>query len=336
MKTSTFLIALCLFITPCHAAIFEMGTYQDKTGVITVMQGGNSVDPYFANKALLIAHDGGLDITKAGKRWITWAIAHQQDNGLFSRYCRKSAGAAWQHCQDADADDALLALWLKLLYTLSPSSGMPAEWKASAAKAETQLQSLLDTETGIYHVSKTLPVGLLMDNIEIYNALQSVSQQMKRMGKEKKSANIGQKASALKQAIYKNFWQADNQRFRITTQLRDANDFYPDKVAQIFPLLYALPIPNNRTPAETFADWTKQYMSEWFHLIASDFPWGLVAVTATQVGDSNTAFCWQNKAASFRHGFNWNILEESTFQRITLYLKNNAPTATVACMEAPL
>jgi hypothetical protein len=329
----------CTFIfmalsLPCHANTLVLGTFQDETGAITVTHGGNSVDPYFATKALLLARDGGIDVNIVGRKWIEWAIKHQQENGLFSRYCRATAGAEWRHCEAADADDALLALWLELLYALAPNSGMPTSWKASAAKAEKQLALLYDTQTGLYHISEQLPASLLMDNVEIVAAFTSISKDMRRLNQKKAAAAMRKRADELARNIEKNFWQVEQKTYKITTQSRDKVDFYPDHVAQLFPLLYDLSVPSEFSSKAQFARWMKDHQSDWLDGISVDFPWGLVAVAATKFADGNTAFCWQSRAEPFRYSKNWNVLEEAALQRVQSYLKKHPPTVKSACMEA--
>ena len=330
-------ILCCVLITlmgfPCYAATIQLTGYQEENGAITVAQGGNHVDPYFATKALLLARDGGMDITSAAKKWIAWALVRQNENGLFARYCRSSAGAEWKTCEKADADDALLALWIELLYAVAPDSGMPTAWLRSAHKAQTQFASLYNKERGIYHISADLQAGLLMDNVEIYAALRSIGRDMKRLGYDKDASAMLNQSRKLRDGIYKQFWDENTKLYRITTQQREEQAFYPDIVAQLFPLLYHLPAPSHEEYKAQFQAWRQTHQDTWFEHIDDDYAWGLVAVTATQLGDSNTAFCWQNKAEPFRYSKNWNVLEEAALQRVQFHLKKHPPTVSVACME---
>src|SRR6266566_9058531 len=65
--------------------------YQTPDGAITVNEHGDFVDPYFANRALTLADESGIDIRVIAERWIPWLIAHQLSDGRFQRYC-KSGG----------------------------------------------------------------------------------------------------------------------------------------------------------------------------------------------------------------------------------------------------
>ena len=83
----------------------DLSGYQDAQGAITVHHQGDAVDPYFAMKALLVAHDAGLDMRATGQAWVNWLLPRQGPDGLFERYCKD--GSDWRACQEADADDAL-------------------------------------------------------------------------------------------------------------------------------------------------------------------------------------------------------------------------------------
>src|SRR5690606_2097993 len=102
-------------------------------------------------------------------------------NGLFNRYQLNSNGG-WDIIASADADDAMLAVWIELLYRVAPSKGMPASWKKSIAKAQSQLDALYNAKQGIYHISSSLPVGLLMDNVEISLAFKNIANDQRRLG----------------------------------------------------------------------------------------------------------------------------------------------------------
>ena len=212
------------------------------------------MDPYFALKALLTAQDAGLDIRGPALAWIKWLLPRQLPDGRFQRYCL-DAGETWQACKAADADDALLALWLQLLYRMVPGD-MPPAWIASAAKAEAQLARLYDQKLGIYAVSRRTPVGLV-------------------------------------------FWDKKHGRFRVSTQWHWRHDFYPDAVAQTYPWLLALPTPNDRQGAWT--DWKRRHGEEWIERRRDPHPWGLVALTAKELGDDDTAACWMAKSTPFRY-----------------------------------
>src|SRR6185312_5941590 len=186
------LISLLFFMTAavCAAAsaqVFDPSGYQQPDGAITLHYHGDYVEPYFATKALLLAQDAGLDVREPVQKWIHWLLPRQEKNGSFGRYCRKP-DQDWKLCSPADADDSSLALWLQLLYTHAPDSGIPIEWQASVDRARAGLDALRNSRLGVYHVSRQNHVALLMDNVEVYSALVAIAESQQRFGQTGEAA----------------------------------------------------------------------------------------------------------------------------------------------------
>jgi hypothetical protein len=321
-------IPVCLLLlaaVPARSHELVPEHYQRASGAIVLETDGNFVDPYFALKALLTAQDGGLNIRGPALAWIEWLLPRQLPDGRFQRYCR-DVSETWRSCKAADADDALLALWVQLLYRMSPDE-IPSAWHASVTKAEEQLAWLYDHKLGIYAVSRKTPVGLFMDNVEIYAALKDVAVSQKRLGEQLAAQQTQARAQALANSIVRVFWDKKHGRFRVSTQRNWRRDFYPDVVAQTYPWLLDLPTPNDRNVA--WSDWKRRYGSEWIERKRDPHPWGLVALTAMELGDKDTAACWMVKAAPFRYSVDWNVLEEAAYQ--ALEAKLPAETGPLKC-----
>ena len=305
-------IASAIGAGAAFAQDLDLSGYQEDNGAVTTMFHGDVIDPYFATKALLLAQDGELDSKKQSEQWVKWAIHAQRGDGLFNRYARDVAIGDWKVVDTADADDAMQAIWLELLYRLTPKSGMSPQWQDSAARAEKRLDELFSESEGVYHISVTLPVGLLMDNMEIYSAFKDIAKQCKRLGLVEKEKSYEQKAQNLRDTIHKIFGH-ENGIFTVSTQERDKEEFYPDRVAQIFPVLYGL---QTDTSKQVYENWLKANGKEWIAQRTHDFAWGLVAITALDMGDADSASCWQNRAEPMRFSGHWNILEEVSLQSV--------------------
>lgn len=313
------LLLLLLHPVVATAKTLDLAGYQDKNGAITVKYQGDKVDPYFAILSLLISQKGKMDITKPAMAWVKWAINIQRPDGLFERYETDGAGG-WKKYAVADADDAVLALWLELLYVLSPSSGLPKTWADSATKAEAQLDKLYNPQQGIYYISQTLPVGLFMDNIEIYDAYKSIAQQQRRMGLWFLSIVPEYKAARLKRGILTVFKPPPTDMFLVSTQGANTNSFYPDHVAQIFPLLYGL--ESGTDTQQKYQQWIKANGKEWFKQGIDDYPWGLVAILSLNMNDTDSASCWLQNSEPMRYSKHWNVLEEAASQQVKWRLSN--------------
>ena len=270
----TFFLLVCTTgMAHAFTASFVAGAYQDSDGAITVNAHGDFVDPYFANRALTLADESGLDVRASVARWIPWAMAHQLPDGRFQRYC-KSESAAWSACQSSDADDAGLALWLELLFRMAPKSGLPPNWKSSAARANRYLENLHDNGTGLYFVSLELRVSLLMDNVEVYHLFRVMAAANRRFGRPDLGDSYQRKANRLAQAIAGRLWVPAKHEFLISTQNSShqnsaaqnfatqspaARAFYPDDVAQVYPWLFNMPTPAGNAKA-ALRRWLKSYL----------------------------------------------------------------------------
>jgi hypothetical protein len=308
------ILGLCSFVWATHAlAGLQLDCYQSADKALTVHAGGHFVDPYFANRALITAHQLGLDIQPVARQWIEWALAHQSVDGRFGRYCLHGT-QQWQRCAAADADDASLALWQQLLYLVSARDAQYGAWHNSVQRARQQLDHLYDARRGIYLVSSTQRFGLLMDNVEIYNALSTIARQQRDLGATSLAAATLARAKSLHQAINRVFWRSNRRTYAVTTQAEEPKNFYPHIVAQVYPWLFDLPTPVNTQQA--YRRWHARYAERWLSFTQDKYPWGLVAATAYKLGDRATAERWLRHAGTLRHGRRWNILEEAIYQAL--------------------
>ncbi|PVY70459.1 hypothetical protein C7414_11324 [Cupriavidus alkaliphilus] len=327
----TLLMALATTLAvPAAAAELALPGYQRSDGAITTYFGGDSIDPYFAAKALLAAQDAGMATTTAAGKWIAWQLPRQHGDGRFDRYCL--TGQHFAACQAADADDALMAAWMELLVRTAPAKGMPPAWQASFDKAARYLDTLRDRRTGVYQISSTLPVALLMDNVEVSSAFKAVSAYRQRLGDSSGAAAWARQAEQLDQAILRVFWRKGG--FLVSTQPRERSEFYPDAVAQIFPILADIQPPGH-PHASAYQAWMTTHRFAWLQMTEVDFPWGLVALVADKMGDADAITCWRVRSNQFRHGHHWNVLEEALFlafeARLTPAQALAPPPASLRC-----
>lgn len=282
---------------------FDLQGYTDESGVITILNGGESADPYFALQALLLAHDNGMDIAVPAARFANWLVPHQKPDGTFDRFC-KSASKTWVSCKTADADDSLLALWMRLLETMPEQLSKMPSWNNSHAVAKKALDNLYQPSRGIYMVSPVYLHGLFMDNLEVWS--------MKAHSKQFTPGEV----SKLAQDIHRTFWQPVNKKFLVSTQLEQQTEkprFYPDHTAQIFPLLVDFPILPQGARSY-YKNWMKLHRKEWLQHSEADYPWGLLAVLALRQGDIPSARCWLREASDMRHSSRWAVTDEAAFQ----------------------
>ena len=105
----------------------------------------------------------------------------------------------------------------------------------------------------------------------------------------------------------------------VSTQMEQraqASAFYPNHVAQIFPLLVDFPLlPAKAGPY--YRSWMKTHRAEWLTQGKADYPWGLLAVLALRQNDTASARCWLREAGPLRHSPRWAVTDEASFQILT-------------------
>jgi hypothetical protein len=128
------------------------------------------------------------------------------------------------------------------------------------------------------------------------------------------------------------FWDGQRKRFLVSTQpgQRDTTHaFYPDAVAQIFPLLVRFPLIPGGARAH-YRRWMEEHRTEWLAQVKGDFAWGLVAIVALQQNDIPSARCWLQTALPHRHSAHWTVTDEVAAQILQARAITPAPETT-AC-----
>ncbi|MFZ6862723.1 hypothetical protein ACO0K7_08820 [Undibacterium sp. Ji67W] len=300
------LICVLSLSIPASATVtrLDLSSYADKEGAISVQEHGDTIDPYFVLQALLLAHDHGLSDKTYSKDWINWLIARQKPDATFDRFCR--VGPVWAPCKTADADDALLALWIRLLEAFPDDLKATPAWQQSRHRSINALSRLIDTSRGIYLVSPVYQHGLFMDNLEVlsYQAIDSDNAKLLP-------------TKTLESNILHLFWDQQSKIFLVSTQAGQKEmprKFYPDQVAQIFPLLYRNNTIITTNRHQYYQQWMRRHRQEWLMQSREDFAWGLIAVIAQQEGDSESARCWMRDAGRTRHTPHWIVSDEVAWQ----------------------
>jgi len=328
------LLWFCTLLGVCASASapsFDPNGYQQPDGAISLHYRGDYIEPYFATKALLLAQESGLDVHDPARRWIEWLLPRQDKHGSFGRYCRKP-GQDWRLCSAADADDSMLALWLQLLYTNAPDSGIPNEWQDSVRKARSGLEALRNGRLGVYHVSQQNHVALLMDNVEVYSALEAIADAQDRFGQTQEAQKTHKQAESLNFDIQQVFWIKHAEWFRPSIQ-KSKPGFYPDVVAQVYPWLADMHIDQRLPQQEEWMKWKNRFANDWLDKKFDPHPWGLVAVAAVKFGDSNSAACWVSRSEPLRFSPNWNVLEEAAFQVVEMKIGEGSKGSPLACSK---
>jgi hypothetical protein len=306
---------LATAVSDASSRSLVLDLYQTPDGAITVNEHGDFVDPYFANRALTLADENGMDVRAVAERWIRWLMARQLADGRFERYCQ-SNGSDWSPCKPADADDAGLAVWLELLYRMAPASGLPTAWQASATRANRHLESLRDPTSALYFVSHDVRVSLLMDNVEVYHLFRMMAEASRRFGQRKLGRRYDARAIRLADAIWRRLWSPKQADFQASTQEHAPATFYPANVAQVYPWLFEMPTLAGDAKA-AFRKWLSSYGEIWLDRRDDHFPWGVIALAGHQVGETACVDRWIENSKSLRHSAYWTVLDEAVLQMLT-------------------
>jgi hypothetical protein len=297
-------ITILVLTTSLQAgALFDRFIRAD--GAISVLMQGNFVDPYFANKALIIAWEAGLDVSEVTHNWLAWLLPRQRADGGFDRFC--ADGALWRACKPADADDSTAATFLHLnaLYSralqrqkrvhggaVADTPGHAAARAMAAKKAEQMLQGLR-TPRGTYRAFADKPIEFLMDNTEVYASFVATGQQVQ--------------ASQLKQALERYF--SAGSEWRPANEAYERYEFYPSALAPTY--RWHTGLTSSSALEQEFVAWTKRWGTAWLTRTQDEYAWGLVAWGARNVKEQHWIRCWRHKHHMSDRSRGWTVVDEA-------------------------
>lgn len=335
----------------------DLSAFQRSDGALCMMPGSDWVDPYFALKALVLASTFGAQLGNSWPRFARYITTIQDGAGLIPRelgqastapaaksqgLLRKQRSAvSTQTRSQADADDALLALWLQAGSLLPSPAGLPAStMQESQLRAAAMLQGPLWNQTlGLTRVFQQQETYLLIDNLEVWNAVQQLARSSPWVGltalrrRLPSAQEWSRLESRLRQGIQQQFpglqtlnpaWCAPAAPWELR--------LYPDGTAA--PLLWmaqrGISPAASSTPSARLAAWYSVYRDVWQASIQNEYPWGLLALSAYLEGQRSIAASWVKQAATAKAQGRWHIMEEVLLQVLGQLLSRNPPSS-----EAP-
>ncbi|MDO5086595.1 MAG: hypothetical protein Q4D74_03165 [Comamonadaceae bacterium] len=278
---------------PAKAESALPSAFRTPDGSYTIMAGGDVTDPYFVNKALIIALESGLDMRAELNAWLAWLLPRQRADGGFDRYCGARKGA-WRACMPADADDSMAATTIHLVALAQRKKLLAAKHVKPAQTASRQARKLLDTlrdpASGLYRVFADRPVYYLMDNAEVYEAL----------------AAVGDKpaAEALVKAIRSGFYKGG--RWLPALPGYEKESFYPHVLAHSY--LWQGAIADKASAASDMAGWLAHHSRAWLSRSDDRFAWGLVAWNIAKLAPAEAA-CWRHSVNPLPKDVGWTVLD---------------------------
>ena len=306
----------------------QLQAYQQADGLITTFKASVSevADPYFGMFGLMLAQRAGLDTSEAGAGLVRWGLAAQRDDGGFERYC--GAPGALKACGRSDSDDATLARWLQILAFHAPRP-WSAEVTNSFKRAYVALQALR-MKNGIYSVYPHDTPGyrgyaLFKDNVEVLNALESLSEASALKDDPVLLNHIRKAAQALRPAMHAAFGRGPL-AFEVLALGAEYTEkkFYPHHVAAPFAWAEGYVSSTLVERKEHWLQWLRAHQKNWEEFAKTDYPWGLLALGAVQAGLHEVGQQWLERTKAQRQADErWNVLEEVCAQALAVELSRS-------------
>ena len=280
------------------------------------------VNPYFACVAALgrLAEAENRPITEAEKkavgRYLDWHTGVLlETDGKMGIY--RKEGEKLIYREKADSEDGYLGMYLFLMgeyLEKTESTELPESWEKGIRLALKKLQSLM--QDGITQVSEENTTAYLMDNLEVWKGLYKLEQ----AGVEDAHL-IRELRGKLQEQIENTFWDDETQKWRIIRDrdLYDSTEFYPDGIAQIYPLIYEFPVKEKRTQKKLYVRFTEKFQWQKLSERSTKFLWTMTGMAAAQVGDVKrlmellrnykTEYCAERKYPLYTGEAGWICME---------------------------
>ena len=291
------------------------------------------VNPYFACMAALglLAETKNCPMTeteqKAVGRYLDWHTGVLlETDGKMGIY--RKEGGELIYKEKADSEDGYLGMYLFLMgkyLEKTESTDLPESWKNGISLALKKIQSLM--QDGITQVSEENTTVYLMDNLEVWKGLY----ELELAGLEDTQA-ISEIRKKIQKQIEKIFWDDANQRWRIigNSDRYHQTEFYPDGVAQIYPLIYEFPVKEKKKQKVLYDQFTERFQWQKLNKKRTGFLWAMTGMAAAQMRDINnlvelvgnyeTEYCKKRKYPLYTGEAGWICMECEKLY--SLYEKN--------------
>ncbi|APW37188.1 hypothetical protein RD110_08235 [Rhodoferax koreense] len=285
-------------------------------------QAWHYVSAYQVNLAFIGALRIEPALAPAAARWLRWQVSHTTVTGpgrgvVFDHWVRGAdlreatcpPGRDARTCPQVDADDSTAASTLLMAEAYLRFSGDTGLLREPAVRAALEsaagTMASLAEPGGLSWAKPDHQVAYLMDAVEVaagwraWAHLQTEVYQVPQAG-----LNSTATAARLDAAIVKQLWHAPSQTWRVSLGATkpDFSTWYPDTVAQAWPLLWgrdAGPAALQRSRAawrKAAAQWRNK--ADWSarNVDPDGFWWPAVAVAARCVGEIDSTRAWVARA----------------------------------------
>lgn len=235
------------------------------------------------------------------KIYILWYLQHLNRPDRYGLqgtiYDYTFAGDTEYSTMDYDSADSYAATYLTLVYRyvqVSKDREFVRTYLGDLERIAGVLIQLQDRD-GLIWAKPGYPLKYLMDNAENYRGLADFSALLSAMGLHDLSGFYAGRAQQIREAIEICLWDPASRRYHWALglfgrpQSHRAGKWYPDGVAQLYPILFGLEESGSLRAIELYEEFNRQF-SCWPEMVKDDpYPWALVAYVATLMGDFGRA-----------------------------------------------
>lgn len=207
------------------------------------------------------------------RKFILWTFAHLNDNdrwglsGSIYDYvlCADGTEVSTLQYDSADSYAGMLMILLREYITATGDTELVLQHKDQIFDVAYIMIHLQD-EDGLDIAMPTYPVKYLMDNAEAYAGLKafvSLGKQVGWSGTEEYS----DAAARMKQGVLDHLYDAERKNFYYAMQegeksASDWNNFYPDALAQIFPVYYGIVPADSKLARRLWQEFCDRHLSK--------------------------------------------------------------------------
>lgn len=260
---------------------------QRPTGAIALTPDSDYINPYFANlAATALLHDPAhLPVVQ---RWMDWYLDHLNPDGTIDDH-RVHPDGHEDPLGQYDSGDSYAATLLSLVRAYLDAGGDLA-WverrRADLDRVAAVMTNLTDDD-GLTWAKARYPLKLLMDNSEVYRGWSDWSMVLGQLG-DWDAAHLAHRRAVDVQKGIARFGRNNGLHAWAVAPLgirrgSDPRRFYPDGVAQFFPLAFGM------TDDPGGYDAFYRAHSDWTRLEKDQFPWMMAAYAAVRAGDLDSA-----------------------------------------------
>ncbi|HCW50712.1 MAG TPA: hypothetical protein DGR79_01395 [Clostridiales bacterium] len=288
---------------------------QRPSGAITTRPGGDRIVPYFANIAALALVERRPGDVKA---YMEWYLAHLNRpdrwglHGTVYDY-RVTADGREVPTGTYDSADSYAATFLALLRVYldhTGDRGFVMEHLPEIELVASVITGLQDSD-GLVWATPARVEKYLMDNCENFRGLVDYAAVLSSVGREPEARAVREAAGRILAGVQGRLWNPKRGNYdwaiytlrlgglRIGEVSRKSSwsRWYPDSVAQVFPVISGVLEPGDPRAAALYQN-LNEWHPGWVHQTKDDpHPWSVLGYAAALMGDHERAFTFVRSTA---------------------------------------